>query len=71
MQFLFVILGREFEKSQSMIGLVCSRFKCRMQCFSMQELQVVMNKYFFLNPEKNWRRSVLSFSRKKKRLDTL
>jgi len=32
----------------------------RMHCFSMQ----VVMKCFFLNPEKNWRRSVLSFSRK-------
>jgi len=27
-------------------------------------MQVVMNKYFIPNPEKNWHRSVLSFSRK-------
>jgi len=41
------------------------RFKGRVECFSMQ---FVMNKCFFLNPEKkkkkNWRRSVFSFSRK-------
>jgi len=28
-------------------------------------MQVVMNKCFLLIPEKNWRRSVLSFSRKR------
>jgi len=38
-----------------------STFKVPVQYFSMQ---VVMNKYFLLNPEKIWRRSVLSFSRK-------
>jgi len=27
-------------------------------------MQVVINKCFVLNPEKNWRRFVLSFSRK-------
>jgi len=36
-------------------------FKGRVHCFSMQ---VVTNKCFLLSPEKNWRRSVLSFSRK-------
>jgi len=35
--------------------------KGRVHCFSMQ---VVMNKCFLPNPEKNWRKSVLSFSRK-------
>jgi len=35
--------------------------KGRVQCFS---LQVVMNKCFLLNLEKNWCRSVLTFSRK-------
>jgi len=36
-------------------------FKGRMQCFSMQ---VLMNKCFLVEPDKNWRRSVLWFSRK-------
>jgi len=36
-------------------------FKGRVHCFSMQ---VGMNKCFLLNPEKNWRRFVLTFSRK-------
>jgi len=31
-------------------------------------MQVVMNKYFLLNPEKHWRRSALSFFRKKQKL---
>jgi len=38
------------------------RFKVRVHCFTMQ---VVINKCFLLNPEKNiWRKFVLSFSRK-------
>jgi len=36
-------------------------FKGRVHCFSVQ---VIMNKSFLLNPEKNWHRSVLLFSRK-------
>jgi len=37
------------------------KLKGRVQCFSMQ---IVINKRFLLNPEKNWRIAVLSFSRK-------
>jgi len=42
-------------------------FKGRVHCFSKQ---IVMNKCF-LNPEKNWRISVLSFSRKTQKAPTL
>jgi len=43
-------------------------FKGRKHCFS---IQVVMNKCFLLNPEKNWHRSVLSISRKVQKSHTL
>jgi len=43
-------------------------FKDQVQCFSMQ---VVLNKCFVLYPEKNCRRSVLSFSRKTQKQRTL
>jgi len=47
--------------SSDFILCIFSEFKGRVHCFSMQ---VVMNKCFILNPEKIWRRFVLSFSRK-------
>jgi len=34
-------------------------------------MQVIVNKCFLLNPEKIWRRFVLSFSRKTKKTHTL
>jgi len=42
--------------------------KGRVQCFS---LQVVINKCFLLNPEKNFAQIVLSFSRKMQKIHTL
>jgi len=45
--------------NQSIVPLVLGQ----VHCFSMQ---VVMNKCFLMNPEKNWRRSVLSFTKKRK-----
>jgi len=44
MQFLFVILGREFERKTVDVETRVRQLKGQVQCFSMQELQVVMNK---------------------------
>jgi len=48
--------------------LISNVIKGMLHCFSMK---VVINKCFLLSPEKNWRRSVLSFSRKMQKTHTL
>jgi len=43
------------------LSILVKTIKGRVHCFSTQ---VERNKCFLLNPEENWHRSVLSFSRK-------
>jgi len=62
--FHFVPLKRH----KKVLNKKCSTGSCELkaeciQCFSMQ---VVINKCFLLNPEKNWHRSILSSSKNAK-----
>jgi len=59
------LLWKDFKNRYSQLLCLMIAFKSRVHCFSMQ---VVKNKCFFLNHEKKWRRSALSFSRKPQKL---
>jgi len=54
------------EQAANLAAIAAYSLKSQVQCFSMQ---VVMNKCF-LNPEKNWLRSVLSFFKKNTHLNS-